>query len=83
MKIISVDTMRRLEQRAGDAGVQGFRLMCRAGTAAAAIIEKYCANRFRRVVFFCGGGNNAGDALVCAKELKLPHLILPSVPLKT
>ena len=82
MKIISVDTMRRLEQRAGDAGVQGFRLMCRAGTAAAAIIEKYCVHRFRRVVFFCGGGNNAGDALVCAKELKLPHLILPFRPLE-
>ena len=82
MKIISVDTMRRLEQSAIASGVDGYRLMRRAGTAAAAIIERFSANRFRRAVFFCGGGNNAGDALVCAASLAMPHVIIPVRPLE-
>lgn len=83
MKIISVDTMRRLEDKAREAGVQGFRLMCRAGSAAAAIIERFSAGRFRRVIFFCGAGNNAGDALVCAARLQIPHVIVPFRPLES
>lgn len=77
MKIISVDTMRRLESAAVASGISEYRLMRRAGTGAARFIETYCRSKFRRVVFFCGGGNNAGDALVCAGALQLPHVIVP------
>ena len=82
MKIVSVDTMRRLEECAVASGISEYRLMRRAGAGAAALIEKFSSNRFRRVVFFCGGGNNAGDALVCAGFLNIPHLILPARPLE-
>ena len=62
MKIISAATMRVLEKKAVESGISEYRLMRRAGMGAAAVIEKFAATRFRRVVFFCGGGNNAGDA---------------------
>ena len=77
MKIVSVETMRLLERKAIDAGIPEYRLMRRAGTGAAEIIEKFSAGRFRRAVFFCGGGNNAGDAVVAAGSLKMPHVLLP------
>ena len=76
MKIVSVDTMRRLEKAAVESGVSEYKLMRRAGAGAAAVIEKYCASRFRRAVFFCGGGNNAGDAIVCAGLLNIPHVVI-------
>ena len=78
MKIISAAVMRALEKKAVESGISEYRLMRRAGTGAAAVIEKFAAGRFRRVVFFCGGGNNAGDALVAAGSLeKLPHAVVP------
>ena len=69
--------MRALEQSAVSSGIPEYRLMRRAGTGAAAIISRFAANRFRRVVFFCGSGNNAGDAIVCAGSLDLPNVLLP------
>lgn len=69
--------MRALEKRAVESGVSEYRLMRRAGTGAAALIEEFAANRFRRVVFFCGSGNNAGDAVVAAGSLSMPHVLLP------
>lgn len=78
MKIVSVETMRQLERKATDSGIAEYRLMRRAGTGAAEIIEIFSAGRFRRAVFFCGGGNNAGDAIVAAGSLRnMPHLLLP------
>ena len=77
MKIISAAVMRSLEKKAVESGISEYRLMRRAGTGAAAVIEKFAVGRFRRVVFFCGGGNNAGDALVAAGSLKLPHVVVP------
>lgn len=78
MKIISVSAMRALEAKAAGLGIPEYRLMYRAGTGAAAVIEKFALSRFRRVVFFCGGGNNAGDAIVCAGSLTaLPHVLIP------
>ena len=78
MKIISVAAMRALEAKAVESGLPEYRLMRRAGTGAAAVLEKFALNRFRRIVFFCGPGNNAGDAIVAAGSLKsLPHAVLP------
>ena len=80
MKIISVGTMRRLEAGAVESGTSEYRLMRRAGAGAAAVIEKYSSSRFRRAVFFCGGGNNAGDAIVCAGLLNIPHVVIFTRP---
>ena len=82
MKIISVAAMRRAERAAAESGIPEYRLMRRAGIGAAAALERFARGRFRRVVFFCGSGNNAGDAVVAAGSLKLPHLLLPFRPLE-
>lgn len=82
MKIISAGTMRRLEREAADSGISEYRLMRRAGIGAAAALERFAQGRFRRVVFFCGSGNNAGDAVVAAGSLRLPHILLPFRPLE-
>ena len=71
MKIISVETMRRLEGGAIRGGVPGDELMRRAGNGAAGIINRFARGRFRRVVLLGGGGNNCGDALVAAAGLCL------------
>ena len=82
MKIISVGTMRKAERAAADSGIPEYRLMRRAGIGAAAALERFAKGRFRRVVFFCGSGNNAGDAVVAAGSLDLPHVLLPFRPLE-
>ena len=82
MKIVSVGTMRALERAAVNSGVSEYRLMRRAGIGAAAALERFAKGRFRRVVFFCGSGNNAGDAVVAAGSLTLPHVLLPFRPLE-
>ena len=82
MKIVSAGTMRRMEREAVDSGIPEYRLMRRAGIGAAAALERFAHGRFRRVVFFCGSGNNAGDAVVAAGSLRLPHILLPFRPLE-
>ena len=68
MNIASVALVRDAEQRVIASGTDGYRLMCRAGIAAARIIEELFPRR-KRTVFVCGGGNNGGDALVAAAHL--------------
>ena len=81
MKIISVETMRRLEGGAIRGGVPGDELMRRAGNGAAGIINRFARGRFRRVVLLGGGGNNCGDALVAAAGLELPAVVYAMRPL--
>ncbi len=65
---VSVARMRSMEQAAIAAGVPEYELMCRAGNAAADLTAfHYPAPG--RIVILCGGGNNGGDALVCARRL--------------
>lgn len=70
MRIVDTVGMRAAESAAITSGVPGYVLMKRAGEAAAqmisALMHKY---GFSRIVFLCGGGNNAGDALVSAALL--------------
>ena len=81
MKIISVETMRRLEGGAIRGGVPGDELMRRAGNGAAGIINRFARGRFRRVVLLGGSGNNCGDALVAATGLELPAVVYAMRPL--
>ncbi len=74
MKIISVATMRALDERTIAAGVPGDVLMWRAGEGAYRELLDFVAQRLaprhcRRFTVLAGKGNNGGDAYVVAKCL--------------
>ena len=75
MKIVSVETMRGLDQATIAAGTPGETLMERAGVGAARAIHAFLSVRLNpcwRTAFtvVAGKGNNGGDAFVVAKWLK-------------
>ncbi len=69
MTVLSVESMRKLEQAAVDGGLSFLRLMENAGSAAARIIRSTYAMDGRRVTVLCGNGNNGGDGFVIARKL--------------
>ena len=70
MKVVTVEEMRRLEQRAEAAGVPAEKLMERAGRAVAmAVRDELQGAAGRHVVVLVGPGNNGGDGLVAARYL--------------
>ena len=74
MKIISVDTMRHLDERTIDAGTPGEALMERAGEGIVRemlpFLERRVGERHRRrFVVLAGKGNNGGDGYVVARLL--------------
>lgn len=84
MKIVETAEMRAAEAAAVADGIPEFTLMKRAGSAAAELISSWMRRwHFSRIVFLCGGGNNAGDALVAAARLAAKHdvVLLLSRPL--
>ena len=60
---------REMDRRAIDSGIPGFELMCRAGEAAFAQLQRRWPQA-RRIEVFCGGGNNGGDGYVVAALAK-------------
>ena len=60
---------REMDRRAIDGGIPGFELMCRAGEAAFAQLQRRWPQA-RRIEVFCGGGNNGGDGYVVAALAK-------------
>ena len=84
MRIVDTSEMRAAEAAAFARGVSGFLLMRRAGRAAAEFISSWARRfAFSRLVFLCGSGNNAGDALVAATLLSetFPCILYLSRPL--
>ncbi len=69
MTVLSVESMRKLEQAAVEGGLSYLRLMENAGSAAARIIRSTYAMEGRRVTVLCGNGNNGGDGFVIARKL--------------
>lgn len=66
--MISVRSMRAIEQKAKEMGIDDAILMENAGANAAKIIDDMTGLRGREVLIFCGAGNNAGDGLVLARQ---------------
>jgi len=71
MEILTAKAMRRVDARAIDElGIPGGTLMESAGRGVAAgLLEEIPGLSARRVVVFCGKGNNGGDGLVAARYL--------------
>ena len=69
MKIVSVDQMRRIEQRADAAGQTYAMMMERAGAGVARAIQARVNVQGKRVLVLIGPGNNGGDGLVVARHL--------------
>lgn len=69
MKVVSVQQMREMDERAQvEFGLSGFDLMQAAGTAMADfVVERYSHAQVFCIV--CGKGNNAGDGFVMAQRL--------------
>ena len=64
--LYTVEQVRALDRRAiDDLGISGFELMSRAATAAFACLCRYWPQA-RRIVVFCGPGNNGGDGYLLA-----------------
>ena len=75
MRIVDASEIRAAEAAAVAAGIPEYVLMKRAGEAAANMVSRLMRKfGFSRIVFLCGGGNNAGDALVTASQL---HGVFP------
>jgi NAD(P)H-hydrate epimerase len=72
MEILTAGQMRRVDARAiGERRIPGSDLMESAGRGVAeALAEEVPGIVGRRVVVFCGKGNNGGDGLVAARHLK-------------
>ncbi len=70
MKVVTVEEMRSLEQRAVEAGVSEDTLMEAAGLAVARRIAQFTDGvRGRRILVLVGPGNNGGDGMVAARYL--------------
>jgi ADP-dependent NAD(P)H-hydrate dehydratase / NAD(P)H-hydrate epimerase len=64
--LYTVEQVRALDRRAiDDLGLTGFELMSRAATAAFAALCRHWPEA-RRIVVFCGPGNNGGDGYLLA-----------------
>ncbi len=73
-KSVSVEEMRQLEQKAFERGTGVLELMERAGKGCADIIRSRLGTG-KKIVIFCGPGNNGGDGLVCARHLLQSNVV--------
>lgn len=73
MKVVTAEIIREMDRRAiAEFGIPGIVLMENAGRAVVEVIRRECGDlRGRRVVVFCGMGNNGGDGFVIARLLHL------------
>jgi len=70
MKVSSVDEMRAMDRYAVEQlGIPEAILMENAGQAAALVLSREIGIRDRKIVIFCGAGNNGGDGFVVARKI--------------
>jgi NAD(P)H-hydrate epimerase len=72
MKVVTAAQMQDLDRRSTEeAGIPARLLMERAGSGVVACIQDILGTvKGRRIVIFCGKGNNGGDGFVAARLLK-------------
>ena len=72
MKALSAAEMREVDRLTTERyGVPGLTLMENAGTSVSEFVrEKFPHTERRRIVVFCGKGNNGGDGFVTARKLR-------------
>lgn len=74
MKVLTPEQMREVDGRTIEAGFPGVILMENAGCRFVEFLERrYAPLAAQRIVVICGKGNNGGDGLVIARQLKLRH----------
>ncbi len=66
--MITVKGMRQLEEMAFASGATVEELMEKAGKRCAELVESRLGTG-KKILVFCGPGNNGGDGLVCARHL--------------
>lgn len=66
--MISVKKMREVEKKATEVGVSHAVMMENAGANAARIVNRERGLKGKKVLVFCGTGNNGGDGLVFARH---------------
>jgi NAD(P)H-hydrate epimerase len=74
MKVLTAEQMREIDHRTIESGVPELVLMENAGCR----VVEFLASRFaplagQRIVILCGKGNNGGDGLVVARQLRMLH----------
>ncbi len=70
MKVLTATQMREVDRRTAELGIPGLILMENAGQRVVEFLERaYAPLKERRIVVFCGKGNNGGDGLVVARQL--------------
>jgi len=70
MKICSVQQMREMDQRAvSEYGISEMLLMENAGLATCTAMQQEFDLQHKRILVFCGVGNNGGDGFVVARKL--------------
>lgn len=74
MKILTAEQMRALDRRTIESGVPELVLMENAGCR----VVEFLAERFaplarQRIVVVCGKGDNGGDGLVVARQIRMCH----------
>jgi len=74
MKVLTAEQMREIDRRTIEAGIPGLILMENAGCRFVEFLERhYAPLASHRIVIVCGKGNNGGDGLVIARQLKMRH----------
>ena len=67
--MVTSTQMKEIERRADEAGLSYYQMMENAGIGAAEQMSSMGAVAGKRVVIFCGKGNNGGDGFVVARKL--------------
>jgi len=67
VEIYTTEEVRELDRIAiAQPGISAYELMCRAGDAALACVQRHWPEK-KRLSIFCGAGNNGGDGYVLAR----------------
>ena len=78
-QVVTCQEMKEIERRAAEGGLSYYQMMENAGTAAASFITESQQVDGKKVLIFCGKGNNGGDGFVVARKLSLEGALVTVV----